>query len=151
MVTLRMVTASCGANTSGNGMAWQGKSCCTHFCHLDLRNTMMQLASSDSNMAPMALHDQKSFCTSLWSSGHNKCNCAIDNAISFMWFWCWCQWCHMTKEVMLHFILIILTLGNVIMPSTMLFASHDADASASGIIWPIKSCCTSLLSFGLKI
>ena len=35
-------------------------------------------------------------------------------------------------------------------PLAMLFASHDADASASGIIWPRKSCCNSLQSSWAK-
>ena len=107
-VTLRMLTASCDANTNANGMTWPERSCDTSF----------------------------------WSSRHNECSVAINNAISTIWCWFCFQWCHMTKKIMLHFILIILT----ILPLTMLFASHDADTRVSGIIWPRKSCCTSLLS-----
>ena len=46
------------------------------------------------------------------SSWPKECNGAIYNAIGFMCCWCWCQWHHMTKKVMLHLILVILTWGN---------------------------------------
>ena len=52
---------------------------------------------------------KKSCCTSFQLSWPSKCNGVNCNAFSIMWCQCWCQWNHMTKNVMLHLILIILT------------------------------------------
>ena len=51
MVTLRMLTESCDANTSANGMAWQDKKShvALHFYHFDLRNAVMPLTSRDTD------------------------------------------------------------------------------------------------------
>ena len=46
---------------------------------------------------------------SFWSSWPNKCNDAIDDTIGMMWHWCQHQWHYLTKRIMLHLILIILT------------------------------------------
>ena len=44
-----------------------------------------------------------------------------------------------------------LDLRSAMMASTMLFAAHDTDASANGIIRPRKSCCASLYHLDLRI
>ena len=48
-------------------------------------------------------------CTTFWLSWLKKCSSAIGEAIDITWYWCWCQWHHMTKKVILYLILIILT------------------------------------------
>ena len=53
-------------------------------------------------------------------------SCAIDNAIGVTW--CWCQWHHITKKVMLH-------LTWSMLPLVTSPASHDAKASANGITY----------------
>ena len=45
MVTLRMLTVPCDANTSVNGMTCPIKSFAPHFYYPDLRNAVMSLAS----------------------------------------------------------------------------------------------------------
>ena len=81
----------------------------------------------------------------IWSAGYKECKGAIDHAINIMWCWCWCQWCNMTKcNVAFHFD--HLDLRSAMVTWTMPFALHGADASANGIIWWRKLCCTSLLA-----
>ena len=50
---------------------------------------------------------RKLCCTSLQFSWPMKWNVVIDDAVGITW--CWCQWLHITKKVMLHLLLIILT------------------------------------------
>ena len=94
-----MLTASYDANNSANDMIWQESYAVLHFYHIDLRNAMMPLTSTDTDTGTNGITwPEDSVCDSLWSCGHKVCNGTIDNAISIMWCWCWCQWCHMTKR-----------------------------------------------------
>ena len=58
----------------------------------------------------MASYDINShFIPSFQLSWLKECSGAIDNAIGVIWCKCFCQWCYMTKRVMVYLILIILT------------------------------------------
>ena len=55
-------------------------------------------------------------------------NCAIDNAISVMHCWQWCQWHHMTKG---HVTPYFSCLHNKVMPLMVQLASHYTNAVTS--------------------
>ena len=101
MVTLGMLTASCDANTSVSGMAWEEKSCCTSFLSYQQKECNDAIGTSSDTETGMKsiTWPNVSFCTLHWSSRHKECNGTIDNVISIMWSGHWCQWCHMTKKV----------------------------------------------------
>ena len=103
-----------------------------HFCHLGVRKTMIPLASSEPNSGTNGITwPRKSFCTSLSLLGHKECNDAIDNAISFIWCWCWYLWCHMTEKSHVAFYFDHLGYRSAMVPLTMLFESHDVNASTN--------------------
>ena len=52
---------------------------------------------------------KKSFCAMFQSSWPNKHNGAIENAISTMWCWHWCQQHHLSRRVKWHLVSIVST------------------------------------------
>ena len=83
---------------------------CFSFDHLCLTNGMMSLTTllawCDTNTSINGITWPKMLCcTSFWLSHPSKFSGTIDNAIDITW--CWYQWHHMTKRIMLHWLLII--------------------------------------------
>ena len=103
MVTLRVLTASCDANTSCNDMAWQEKSCCTSFLSSCPKEFYDAIAIKWHYHWHKWHYIKKKLCfNSLWSYGHKECNGAIANAISIT---CCCTSCVTwpKSHVALHF------------------------------------------------
>ena len=123
-------SALCDADTGAKAVTWAKQSCCTsfglslpkgcsgaihvqkshvapYFSYFDVRNPLvpftMPSALCDANAGTNCIAWSKLlFCISFWSKEGNG---AIDDAINIMLCKCWCQWHHMTREVMLHLIL----------------------------------------------
>ena len=127
-----------------------------YFKPLYIRKAIMVL------MTPLASHDtstgtssitwpKRSCCTSFLSSWPEKCNGAIDNALSIT---CWCQ-CHLqlmmtlvSHDPKIHVAPYFkpLYIRKAIMVLMTPLASHDTSTGTSSITWPKRSCCTSFLS-----
>ena len=118
----------------------------SQFDCLDLSHTVVPL------MTPLASYDanaetsdvtwpKQSCCTSFQASWPKKCNVAIDDAISIMCCWCWCQWHHMTKSHVVPYFE-HLDIRNAMVPFMMPLASYDTSVSANGTTWPTTSWCT---------
>ena len=80
------------ASASTNVVTWPKSHFRSQFDCFDVRNVMVPL------MTPLA---------PCYTKAKKSLNLILN--ISVTWCWYWFQWCHMTKEVMLHLILIILT------------------------------------------
>ena len=144
-VPLMMPLVLCDANDSG--IKWPEKSCCI---------SLLSSWPKECNAISIMWHNVRgSGIMWWWHQWHHMrkshiaphFNCFdIDNAVSIMWYWCWCQWCPMIKNVILPLILIILTQGmqwchwQYYLHCTILtqipVASYDAEADANGIAWP---------------
>ena len=145
-VILKMLTASCDANTTANGMAWSGESFCTSFLSSWPKECYDAIGINwHLTMTPLTLQDQKSHVVphfehlDIWEVmvvlTMQSALCDPDaGANGVTW----------SKNIVaVHFD--NLDLRSAVVSLTKLFESCDSDASANGIIWPRILCCTSLL------
>ena len=115
------------------------------FDHFDLSSGMlpliMLLESCDTDTSINAITwPKKLSCISFWLFWLNKCSGAIDDASGITW--CWLQWHHMTKSVMLYLLFIILTWQ--IEWNHWLHFSHDVTLTPASMALhdQKKPCCT---------
>ena len=123
--------ASCDSST--NGVMWPKKYVEPHFNCLDLMNRMCHYWSHWQYLTwvsmPVVSHDKKVMCTSFQLSWPTECNGAIIDAFIVTWYWCQCQWHHMTKKSCCTSFLSS-------QPKEWNSAIYDASTGASDITWP---------------